>query len=306
MGAHVETTDGRLPLKIEGGSLSGIEHEPEVASAQVKSCVLLAGLLAEGRTTVVERVSTRDHTERMLRAAGARLATKGSRISVERTERLELGEVDVPGDFSAAAPFIVAATLLPGSELIIQGVGLNPSRTGLLDALERMGARISAFNRRTQSGEPVADLEVTHVELVATEIVPAEVAADDRRAAAVRARLRRWHVARPACGAPRSCARRSRIASSRWRRIAGGRRPRATDGGRLHSARSACAAARRRDRCGRRPPGGHRRRVAGLVSQEGVRCGARTRRRYRSPASTSFSTHSPADDHRHRWARGGG
>jgi 3-phosphoshikimate 1-carboxyvinyltransferase len=175
MGAHVETTDGRLPLRIEGGSLSGIEHEPEVASAQVKSCVLLAGLLAEGRTTVVERVSTRDHTERMLRAAGARLETKGSRISVERTERLDLGDVDVPGDFSAAAPFVVAATLLPGSELILQGVGLNPSRTGLLDALERMGARISAFNRRTQSGEPVADLEVTHAELVATEIVPAEV-----------------------------------------------------------------------------------------------------------------------------------
>jgi 3-phosphoshikimate 1-carboxyvinyltransferase len=175
MGAHVETSDGRLPLKIEGGSLSGIEHEPEVASAQVKSCVLLAGLLAEGRTTVVERVSTRDHTERMLRAAGATLTTRGTRVSVERAERIDLGEVDVPGDFSAAAPFIVAATLLPGSELIIQGVGVNPSRTGLLDALERMGARISVFNRRTQSGEPVADLEVTHVELVATEIVPAEV-----------------------------------------------------------------------------------------------------------------------------------
>jgi 3-phosphoshikimate 1-carboxyvinyltransferase len=175
MGAHVETTDGRLPLRIEGRQLSGIEHEPEVASAQVKSCVLLAGLLADGSTTVVERVSTRDHTERMLRAAGARLTTKGSRISVERAERLDLSDVDVPGDFSAAAPFVVAATLLPGSELILQGVGVNPSRTGLLDALDRMGARISVFNRRTQSGEPVADLEVTHAELVATEIVPVEV-----------------------------------------------------------------------------------------------------------------------------------
>jgi 3-phosphoshikimate 1-carboxyvinyltransferase len=175
MGAQVETTDGRLPLRIDGGPLAGIEHEPEVASAQVKSCVLLAGLLAAGRTTVVESVGTRDHTERMLRAAGARLTTKGSRISVERAERLELGEIDVPGDVSAAAPFVVAATLLPGSELIVQGVGVNPSRTGLLDALERMGARISVFNRRMQSGEPVADLEVTHAELVATEIVSAEV-----------------------------------------------------------------------------------------------------------------------------------
>jgi 3-phosphoshikimate 1-carboxyvinyltransferase len=175
MGAHVETSDGRLPLRIEGRPLSGIEHEPEAASAQVKSCVLLAGLLAEGRTTVVERVPTRDHTERMLRAAGARVATKGSRVSVERADGLDLGEVDVPGDVSAAAPFVVAATLLPGSELIVQGVGVNPTRTGLLDALERMGARISVFNRRTQSGEPVADIGVTHAELTATEIVPAEV-----------------------------------------------------------------------------------------------------------------------------------
>ncbi len=175
MGALVETSDGRLPLTIEGRTLRGIEHEPPVASAQVKSCVLLAGLLAEGKTTVMEPVPTRDHTERMLRAAGARLARRGSRISVERAERLELGEVDVPGDLSAAAPFIVAATLLPGSELIIQGVGVNPTRTGLLDALERMGARISVFNRRSQSGEPVADLEITHAELVATEIVASEV-----------------------------------------------------------------------------------------------------------------------------------
>ena len=175
LGAQVETSAGRLPLTIEGRELSGIEHEPAVASAQVKSCVLLAGLLAEGRTTVVERVPTRDHTERMLRVAGAKVTTKGSRISVERAERLDLGEVDVPGDLSAAAPFIVAATLLPGSELILQGVGVNPTRTGLLDALERMGARISIFNRRSESGEPVADLEVTHAELVATEIVPAEV-----------------------------------------------------------------------------------------------------------------------------------
>jgi 3-phosphoshikimate 1-carboxyvinyltransferase len=175
MGAVVETDDGRLPMRIEGRALTGIEHEPEVASAQVKSCVLLAGLLADGRTTVVEPVSTRDHTERMLRAAGAAVTARGGRISVPQAERLQLDEIDVPGDFSAAAPFVVAATLLPGSELIVQGVGVNPTRIGLLDALERMGARIAVFNRRVQSGEPVADLEVKHAELVATEIVPAEV-----------------------------------------------------------------------------------------------------------------------------------
>ncbi len=175
MGAGVETTVGRLPMRIEGAPLTGIEHEPEIASAQVKSCVLLAGLNAAGRTTVVEPVATRDHTERMLRAAGAGLTVKGSRISVERADRISLGEVDVPGDFSTAAPFIVAATLLAGSELIVQGVGVNPTRTGLLDALERMGARISMFNRRLQSGEPVADVGVTHAELVATEVVPVEV-----------------------------------------------------------------------------------------------------------------------------------
>jgi 3-phosphoshikimate 1-carboxyvinyltransferase len=175
MGALVETSDGCLPMRIEGARLTGIEHEPTVASAQVKSCVLLAGVLAENRTTVVEPAPTRDHTERMLNAAGARVTRRGQRIAVERADRLVLGEIDVPGDFSASAPFIVAATLLPGSELVLKGVGVNPTRTGLLDVLERMGARISIFNRRTQSGEPVADVGVTHAELVATAVVPGEV-----------------------------------------------------------------------------------------------------------------------------------
>jgi 3-phosphoshikimate 1-carboxyvinyltransferase len=141
----------------------------------VKSCLLLAGLFAEGETTVVEPVPTRDHTERMLRAAGARLGVKPGRVSVQPADRLELGEVEVPGDISSAAPLILAATLLPGSELIVTGVGVNPTRTGFLDVLERMGARIAVFNRRTAAGEPVADLEITHAELVATEIEPEEV-----------------------------------------------------------------------------------------------------------------------------------
>ncbi len=175
MGAGVETADGHLPLGIDGRPLHGIEYELPVASGQVKSCVLLAGLYAEGETTVVEPVATRDHTERMLRAAGAQLRVQPGRITVQPAERLELGEVVVPGDISSAAPLILAATLLPGSELIVTGVGVNPTRTGFLDVLERMGARIAIFNRRTAAGEPVADLEITSAELVATEIVPDEV-----------------------------------------------------------------------------------------------------------------------------------
>jgi 3-phosphoshikimate 1-carboxyvinyltransferase len=175
MGAIVTTSDGRLPMAVEGQALMGIEHEPAVASAQVKSCVLLAGIYAEGRTTVVEPVPTRDHTERLLRTAGAVVTRRRGRISVTRADRLQLDEIDVPGDLSSAAPFLVAATLLPGSEVILQGVGVNPTRTGFLDVLERMGARIALFNRRMQSGEPVADIEVAHAELVATEITAAEV-----------------------------------------------------------------------------------------------------------------------------------
>ena len=264
MGAHVwRRVTGVCRCGSRDGPLSGIEHEPEVASAQVKSCVLLAGLLADGRTTVVESVATRDHTERMLRAAGARLTTKGSRISVERAERLELGEIDVPGDISAAAPFVVAATLLPGSELILQGVGVNPSRTGLLDALERMGARISVFNRRTQSGEPVADLEVTHAELVATEIVPAEVPRmiDELPLFALAASMARGTSR--VRGAAELRAKESDRIDSVVDRPSRGRCARAADSGRLHGTRRADAAARRRDRrCGR-PPRRHRRRGRG-------------------------------------------
>src|SRR4051794_7088496 len=175
MGASVGSADGRPPLVLEGGDLRGIRYELPVASAQVKSCILLAGLYAAGRTTVVEPLPTRDHTERMLDAAGVAVSRQQRRISIGPAERLELGQVDVPGDFSAAAPFIVAATLLPGSELTIHDVGLNPRRTGLLDVLARMGARITVFNRRLSSGEPVADLEVRSAELTATAVTASEV-----------------------------------------------------------------------------------------------------------------------------------
>jgi 3-phosphoshikimate 1-carboxyvinyltransferase len=175
MGAGVETTEGHLPLTIAGSDLAAIDYAPPVASAQVKSAVLLAGLNAEGRTTVVEPLPTRDHTEIMLRAAGAPVVQRPGSASVDRARWLELGELEVPGDFSSAAPFVVAATLLAGSELVIQGVGLNPRRTGLLDVLERMGARIAVFNRRRAGGEPVGDLQVRSAELVATRVEPEEV-----------------------------------------------------------------------------------------------------------------------------------
>jgi 3-phosphoshikimate 1-carboxyvinyltransferase len=175
MGGRVETADGTAPLTIEDGELRGIRYELPVASAQVKSCVLLAGLYAHGRTTVVEPLPTRDHTELMLQAAGVRVTRQQRRISVGPAERLSLGEVVVPGDFSAAAPFIVAATLLPGSELTIHDVGLNPRRTGLLEVLARMGARVTIFHRHRSGGEPVGDLEVRSAELVATTVDAEEV-----------------------------------------------------------------------------------------------------------------------------------
>ncbi|HKG42799.1 MAG TPA: 3-phosphoshikimate 1-carboxyvinyltransferase [Gaiellaceae bacterium] len=175
MGAQVGSDDGRPPLTLDGGELRGIRYELPVASAQVKSCVLLAGLYAAGRTTVVEPLPTRDHTELMLSAAGVRVTRQQRRISVGPAAELRLGEVVVPGDFSAAAPFVVAATLLPGSELTIHDVGLNQRRTGLLDVLARMGARITSFHRRRSGGEPVGDLEIRSAELTATTIRAEEV-----------------------------------------------------------------------------------------------------------------------------------
>ena len=175
MGARVETADGKPPLTVAGGALESIRYELPVASAQVKSCVLHAGLFASGRTSVVEPLPTRDHTEIMLEAAGAQVTRKPGRVSIDPAQELRLGELDVPGDFSAAAPFVVAAAMLPGSELTIHDVGLNPRRTGLLDVLERMGARITAFHRRRSGGEPVGDLEVQSAELVATTVTAEEV-----------------------------------------------------------------------------------------------------------------------------------
>ena len=176
MGARVETNDGHPPVTIEGALLRPIRYELPVASAQLKSAVLLAGLLAEeGPTTVVEQTPSRDHTERLLRSLGLRLTRAGAEIRVWPAERIPPLSLEIPGDFSSAAPFIVAATLLSGSNLRIHDVDVNPTRTGLLDVLGRMGGRIAVFNRRSANGEPVADLEVRSAPLLATEIEADEV-----------------------------------------------------------------------------------------------------------------------------------
>jgi 3-phosphoshikimate 1-carboxyvinyltransferase len=174
MGAAIETSEGRLPLGIEGRNLHGIAYEVPQASAQVKSCILLAGLLAEGETTVVERIPTRDHTERLLERAGARLARRPTSTTVQPADVLRLGELEVPGDISSAAPFLVAAAIVPGSSVTVHGVGLSPRRTGLLDVLERMGVRIAIYNRRPIGGEPSGDVEIR-----ASDLVGATVSADE-------------------------------------------------------------------------------------------------------------------------------
>ena len=175
MGAKIETTDGHLPLTITGDALHGIEYTLPVASAQVKSAMLLAGLGARTRTTVLEPAPTRDHTELMLLAAGAHVTIRPASVSIDPAESLKLGTVDVPGDFSSAAPFIVAATLLPESRLTIHDVSLNPRRTGLLDVLDRMGGRVGIVSRRRFGAEPAGDIEIRHAELTATTVEAYEV-----------------------------------------------------------------------------------------------------------------------------------
>jgi len=183
MGADLRSRDDRLPpLEIRGAALRGVEYELPVASAQVKSCVLFAGLLAAGETRVVEPLPTRDHSERMLAAAGAIVrreersgADRGGTVVIEPAERLRVERIVVPADLSSAAFMLVAALLVPGSEVLIEGVGLNPTRTGLLTILERMGARIEISPRGEEGGEPIGDLRVLASELRATEIGGAEV-----------------------------------------------------------------------------------------------------------------------------------
>ncbi|AXK71684.1 3-phosphoshikimate 1-carboxyvinyltransferase [Lysobacter sp. TY2-98] len=162
MGARIDATgDGLPPLHVHGGAvLRGIDYASPVASAQVKSAVLLAGLYGDGRTRVVEPHPTRDYSERMLRAFGAEIEFAPGEAVVAGRPRLRATDVDVPADFSSAAFFIVAAATAPGSDLLIEAVGMNPRRTGLLEALRLMGADIAIESPREQGGEPVADLRV--------------------------------------------------------------------------------------------------------------------------------------------------
>jgi 3-phosphoshikimate 1-carboxyvinyltransferase len=176
MGARLSCREGRLPpLRIEAAPLHGIEYELPVASAQVKSCLLLAGLLAEGETRVREPLPTRDHSERMLAAAGAEVERGEGSVAVRPAARLEPGEIAVPADFSSAAFFAVAALLVPGSELVLDGVGLNPTRTGLLSILERMGAELEAEVEGERGGEPSGRLRVRASQLRGTEVGGAEI-----------------------------------------------------------------------------------------------------------------------------------
>jgi 3-phosphoshikimate 1-carboxyvinyltransferase len=188
MGAQVSSREGLPPLQLSGAALRGIEYRMPVASAQVKSCLLLAGLLAEGPTSVIEQRPTRDHTERMLRAAGARVSTvdhgtsvtihgelPAKRVSVEPAERLELGGLTVPGDFSSAAFFLVGALLVRGSAVRLEGVGINPGRIGLLGVLTRMGAAIDVDETAPAGGEPVATIVARSGPLQATRVSAGEV-----------------------------------------------------------------------------------------------------------------------------------
>ncbi len=165
MGAEVEAREGRYPpVRVRGGRLRPARHELRVASAQVKSALLLAGLYAEGTTSVVEPAQSRDHTERLLQAMGVPVAVRGLgeavEVSVVGPARPQAVELEVPGDFSSAAFFVAAAAAQPGAELVVEGVGLNPTRTGLLEVLREMGAEVEVHELCEVAGEPVGTLVV--------------------------------------------------------------------------------------------------------------------------------------------------
>jgi 3-phosphoshikimate 1-carboxyvinyltransferase len=162
MGARIEARDGKYPpLHIRGGQLRSIDYTLPVASAQVKSCVLFAGLYAEGTTTVRESIKTRDHSELALREFGAEVTSARGVISIDGRPSLQGKELLVPGDLSSAAFFLVASLIRPGSELIIQGVGLNPTRAGLIDFLIALGAEIKVLNLEQSGGELIGSLRVS-------------------------------------------------------------------------------------------------------------------------------------------------
>lgn len=180
MGAEIETSDGRLPAVLSAAALRGIEYRLPVASAQVKSAVLLAALGADGETVVIEPAPSRDHTERMLKSFGADISVEsegsGKRIRLRSGRKLKAARVEVPGDPSSAAFPVAAAAIVPGSDVLVRNVLVNPLRAGFFETLREMGADISSENRREVSGEPVADIRVRHSPLKGVA-VPADRAA---------------------------------------------------------------------------------------------------------------------------------
>jgi 3-phosphoshikimate 1-carboxyvinyltransferase len=172
MGAVIETAaEGRPPLTIRGGQkLIGMRYAMPMASAQVKSCLLLAGLYAEGQTSVIEPAPTRDHTERMLRGFGYPVNVDGNTSAVTPGHTLTATQIEVPADISSAAFFLVAASIAEGSDLVLEHVGINPTRTGIIDILKLMGADITLENQKEVGGEPVADLRVRSAKLKGIEI----------------------------------------------------------------------------------------------------------------------------------------
>ncbi|HHY73178.1 MAG TPA: 3-phosphoshikimate 1-carboxyvinyltransferase [Bacillus bacterium] len=172
MGAKIDgRNDGMFtPLSIRGGETKGIEYNSPVASAQVKSAILLAGLGSKGVTTVTEPALSRDHTERMLEAFGAKISRDGLSVSIEGGQSLSATAIEVPGDISSAAFFLVAGAIVPNSEITLKNVGMNPTRVGIVTVLENMGAALSVTNERVVNGEPVADLTISTSNLKGIEI----------------------------------------------------------------------------------------------------------------------------------------
>jgi 3-phosphoshikimate 1-carboxyvinyltransferase len=171
MGANISSKDGLLPLQIKGGdSLTGLNYHLPMASAQVKSAILLAGLYADGKTSITEPAPTRDHTERMLSGFGYTVEKNDSKISIFGGGKLRSCSIDVPADISSAAFFMVAASIVPGSDIVLRHVGINPTRTGVIDILKLMGADITVSNMKDVGGEPVGDIRIRYTQLNGIEI----------------------------------------------------------------------------------------------------------------------------------------
>jgi len=175
MGAKIESNGGKAPLKIYGQSLQSINYSSKLASAQVKSCVLLAGLKCEGQTTFTEPFISRDHTERMLKYMGANISVKHNTVLIEKSVLIPK-TIEICGDISSAAFFIVAGLIVPNSKIILKNVGLNPTRTGILDVIKLMGGSVEILDKKELSGEPVGDIKVSYSDLksctIEGELIP--------------------------------------------------------------------------------------------------------------------------------------